>query len=265
MAAALLSNRPLTESIPDAEKSLVLEDQTVIACAFPPDDVVPLTLAEAYLYGCPMPFASLAESLGASTVESMFSSFWVNQPATLAGFVPVLSADVTPTPTSESTESTTAAHDRLVRNVLGQGTQTISPLNMALIASAVCHEGNAPLPRTLLAIRPPNAEWQPVAVEGVPQSYLAASTAHRLADLMTTDMLSDVMVTPQPQYPLGGQAGIASSGQGKMLSWFIGFVILPDTTCTAVSIVLEDVDNPRAAAQIGQTVLMAAYDQQAKP
>ena len=257
LAAALLRSHPLDHSLADANQPVILDAETTIVCAFSPGDR-PLTLIDAYLYGCPRPFANLAESLEQTAVESIFASFSINQPATLEGFVPAELNTATSTPAPESTAT---PENTLVRDVLGQGQQVISPLNMALMAAAVGNEGNAPAPRTLLAIRPQNGDWQPMPTEGVSQPYLAAAAAQRLSEFMAANMLSDVLVTPQPQYPLAGHAGIAYSGKGKTLAWFIGFVTLPDTTHVAVAIVLEDVNNPRAAAQIGQEILMAAYDQ----
>lgn len=257
LAAALLSNRPLNEAIPDANEPLVLDAETTVSCAFAPGDR-PLTLVDAYLYGCPAPFAALGEVLGETPVNMIFTSFAINQPATLEGFVPA--ELIATTPTAEP-QPTATPEDTLVRNVLGQGQQSISPLNMAMIAAAVGNEGNAPAPRTLLAVRPRGADWQPAVAEGMTQPYLAASAAQRLSEFMTANMLSGVMVTPQPQYPLAGHAGIAYSGKGKTLSWFIGFVTLPDTTLVSIAIVLEDVNDPGTAAEIGQQVLMAAYDQ----
>jgi len=257
LAAALLRNHSLDDSLADADQPVILDAETTVACAFSPGDQ-PLTLVDAYLYGCPRPFADLAESLEQTSVESIFASFSINQPATLEGFVPAELNMATPTPAPQPTAT---PENTLVRNVLGQGQQVISPLNMALIAAAVGNEGNAPAPRTLLAIRSHNGDWQPVPAEGMSQPYLAASAAQRLSEFMTANMLSDVLVTPQAQYPLAGHAGIAYSGKGKTLSWFIGFATLPDATHVAVAIVLEDVNDPRAAAQIGQEMLMAAYDQ----
>jgi penicillin-binding protein A len=178
---------------------------------------------------------------------------------TLQGFVPAEPDGSTPTPVPEPTA---IPENALVRNVLGQGQQAISPLNMALIAAAVGNDGNAPVPRTLLAIRPRGADWQPALVDNMSRPYVASSAAQRLTEFMTANMLSDVLVNPQPQYPLAGHAGIAYSGKGKTLSWFIGFATLPDATHVAVAIVLEDINDPRAAAQIGQKILIAAYEQQ---
>jgi cell division protein FtsI/penicillin-binding protein 2 len=241
----------------------MLDDETTVACALPPPDNLPLTLSDAYLYGCPSPFASLAESLGANSVETIFNAFRVNQPVILEGFVPQNVLDATQTPAPQPTGT---LENTLVRNALGQGQQqAISPLNMALIAAAVSNHGNAPTPRTLLAVRPRDGEWQSIPPDGIARPYLASAAAQRLTELMTTNMLSDVLVTPQPQYALSGHAGIAYSGKGKTLSWFIGFITLPDTTQAAVAIVVEDVNDPKIAAQIGQSVLIAAYDQQAAP
>jgi penicillin-binding protein A len=173
--------------------------------------------------------------------------------------VPAEDTVATPTPAAEPT---TLPENALTRDALGQGQQALSPLNMALIAAAISNDGNAPAVRTILAVRPRGQDWQPVPVEGIARPYLAASAAHRLSELMTANMLSDVIVTPEPQYLVAGHAGIAYSGKGKTLSWFIGSITLPDTTRAAIAIVLEDVNDPGAAARIGQDVLIAAYEAQ---
>jgi len=259
VAAALLSNRSLTDTLSDANQPVMLDDQTNVTCAFAPPGKLAMTLLDSYLYGCPRPFVMLAESLGQPTVDSISGSFWVNQPVTLEGFVPKDPIIATATPVSQPSAVPSST---LAQVALGQSPQqAISPLNMALIAAAVSNDGNAPVPHTIQAVRPHGGDWQSVPAEEMTRPFVAAATAHRLSELMASNMLSGVLVTPQPKIPLSGHAGTASSGKGKTLSWFIGFVTLADSTHIAVAIVLEDVNDPGAAARIGQEILIAAYEQ----
>jgi beta-lactamase class D len=56
-----------------------------------------------------------------------------------------------------------------------------------------------------------------------------------------------------------GHAGIALSGpEGSLNAWFIGFVPRPEGGAVAVAVLIEDADQPDAAAEIGGQVLQAA-------
>jgi hypothetical protein len=84
------------------------------------------------------------------------------------------------------------------------------------------------------------------------------STARRLQDLMRNAIASGAAQNAgRPNIDIGGHAALAYSGEGSQ-AWFVGFATLGGRQGVAVTVVLENSDDPGLAADIGGTALMAA-------
>lgn len=260
MATLLLTNDSLATLTADANRPVSLED-TVLKCAIvPPQN--DLDFAQAYAYGCPRPFALLADRLKEPAVQNIFMAFRLTEPLTLPGFVAQVPEDIAIEATAEATPELTpeAAANSLLAQALGQGNQTVNPLSMAGIAATMINDGNTPAPHTLLAIRPPDAEmWESRTPSGIPAAILTAPVARQLRDLMLANVqMGGVAAAQQPGLNIGGHVALAYSGDSTQ-AWFIGFVTLDNGQGAAAAIVLENTEDVHKAASIGGIALAAAY------
>lgn len=258
VAAALLANYPLTTPFNYANRPVRVANVELTCAAVPSTEV--LTLGEAYAYGCPAPFAELVSKLGIGTVEAAFDTFQISRPPTLPGYVVQPPDQPTPTPSTINLSSA-----NLGENALGQGQLTITPLEMTVIAAAILNDGNAPTPYTLLAVRPPDGEWEDDQSLHPHIPIITANVARQLQDLMRLSVNNGAA---QPAMRLGldigGHAAVAYSGEESQ-AWFVGFVTLGVRQGITIAVVLENVNDPALAAQIGGNVLEAAYTQSLNP
>ena len=122
----------------------------------------------------------------------------------------------------------------------------ISPLQMALAASALSDKGLRPAPRLAMAVKTPSQGWVVLPPLSQPVQVLSPGTA-----ASTTQAL---MVKGQPLWQWSGLAGTAN----KPNAWAVAGT-LPNWQGTPMAIVvlLEDA-NQSWAAYIGQQMLVAA-------
>lgn len=250
LAGALLTDVSLNTPYENATAPMVIDDLS-LACAvrLPP---AALVLRDAYAFACPTPSALLASSLGAAGIQAALDTFRLESLPTLPGFVP---ADaVTPSPVLIS-------EDNMIEEALGQGTLTVSPLDMALVAAAVVNDGNAPLPHVLDATRmSADSGWITRTHQQPSLPLMTAATARQLQDLMRYAVANGAAQNAgRPNIDIGGHAALAYSGD-TTLSWFIGFTTVAGGRGAAVAVVLENSTDPGLAAHIGGTALSAAHE-----
>jgi penicillin-binding protein A len=255
MAAALLTGHSLEVEIEQATRALDIDDVT-LTCAVPLPEQA-LTLRDAYAFACPYPFALLSEELGDLTLQAMFDTFRFDQPPTLEGFVPQVEGQVTP----QALPQIDWSADNLLKNALGQGELTVTPLEMALITAAIINDGNAPSPTTLVATRLPQAdEWTATAPSSnIVTPFLTMQAARQLEDLMRNTVANGAAQNAgRTNIDIGGHAALAYSGDGTQ-AWFIGFATLAGNQGIATAIVLENSRDLGLAADIGGTALQIAH------
>ncbi len=252
LAAALLANHPLTTPINDATQPVQLGEVSIDCVKTPPTDT--LTLEQAYIYGCPYPFAQMISEVGIQTVQSAFNTFAFERPPTLTGYV-TTPVEQQPMQSARFLFGT----DNFTENALGQGNITVSPIEMAVIAAAILNDGNAPIPHSLLQVREPNTTiW--VNQEGVNGSVpmLTADSARQMQAIMEAAVTDGAaQQAAQDGLTIGGHVAIAYVGDTTQ-SWFIGFVSVGSRQGAAIAVVLEDTNNVDLAAKIGGYVLATA-------
>ncbi|MBZ0283558.1 MAG: hypothetical protein K8L97_22670 [Anaerolineae bacterium] len=253
IAAALLANYPLTTTFNYSSRPVRVANVELTCAAVPPTEI--LTLGEAYAYGCPAPFAELVSKLGIGTVEAAFAAFEISRPPTLPGYVVQPPNEPTPTPSIINLNSA-----NLGENALGQGQLTITPLEMTVIAAAILNDGNAPTPYTLLAVRPPiETAWQNDQSLHPHIPIITTNAARQLQDLMRLSVNNGAAQSAMRLgLDIGGHAALAYSGDESQ-AWFVGFITIGVQQSITIAVVLEDVDDPALAAQIGGDILEAAY------
>jgi peptidoglycan glycosyltransferase len=243
--AALINAVPFEEVLEDADAPVTVGDVTLTCAERPPASR--LTLAEAYAYGCPAPFARLYETLGPEEVSETFDLYQLDEPLALAGFA-------LPEPLELS--GLTSLDD-----ALGQGRITVTVMQMATIAAAVLNDGNAPQPVLLRATRPPGApEWTPVAPSSVTLPVTTSENARRIAALMIEVTYNGIARrAARSDIRIGGHAAQAFAGESE-ISWFIGFAQIGSGRGVALALALEDSADPELAAEIGGEILKVGYE-----
>jgi peptidoglycan glycosyltransferase len=254
MAGALLTGEALDTPIPHAIAPVTLNGLT-LTCAVPPpilDDA--LTLRDAYAFGCPAPFAALAERLGVTRVQAIFDTF--NR---ASEFPPLTVNDplITPTPDALPMLDIDAANVRA--SALGQAGRVVTPLEMATLIAGIINDGDAPPPLLLTARRDPDADWSDVSPHLPTIPIATAGTARGLQDLMrATVAYGAASSAARPDLDIGGHVGLAYTGE-TTLAWFVGFVTVDAQRAAVVVIVLENSRDLGLAADIGGTALQAAW------
>lgn len=182
-----------------------------------------LTLAEAFRYGCPQPFAALGEALGARRLEQLHTDLRLLAAPDLG--LPTLAAAA---PDYEAELAALGA---------GQGSVTVTPLHLARATAAIARRGQLPVPQLLRAVEEADGGWRTVAPAGNPVAAFAPAAAEQVKALMRS-----------------GHVAVARAGaEGRTLAWYLGFAPYDDTRYT-VAVLLEDGDT-QAAAAIGLAVL----------
>jgi cell division protein FtsW (lipid II flippase) len=122
----------------------------------------------------------------------------------------------------------------------------ISPLQMALAASAISDKGLRPAPRLAMAVRTPSQGWVVLPALSQPVQVFSSSSA--------TSAALALMVKGQPLWRWSGTAGTAT----KPFVWAIGGTLPAwQGFPLAIVVLLEDADQ-QSAAYISQQVLVAA-------
>src|SRR5690606_5748895 len=203
-----------------------------------------VTLATAYMEGCPAPCQRGAGLLGAER--------------RLAGLEGV--ALIVPQRCARPVEA--AAPGVMVESLemlaVGQGDLTVSPLQMALVAAALSDNGRLPAPVLIEGQRAPGGQWQET-VPGNARGTISRAAVDAVKELMIEAAETGAaQAASRGQARIYGHAGLAISGEDTYNAWFIGFVYRGDEQAIATAVLLEDSDDVDGAARIGGAVLRSA-------
>ncbi|MGK5632096.1 penicillin-binding transpeptidase domain-containing protein [Streptomyces sp. URMC 123] len=157
-----------------------------------------------------------------------------------------------PSRVARSTFAADADRTRLALSAVGRHRTAATPLQMAMVASAVANGGD--LMRPHLVSRVTTASGRNVA-RSVPQSYRQAmnpATATQLKQMMTAAVTGGAAAAAAfPGAEVGGGTGSArqgDGGSGAPYAWFIGWARAPEAPvpAVAVAVVVEDAEAGRA-------------------
>ncbi len=254
MAQALLTEYDTTQLIANADDTVALGADTLMSCAIDPPESN-LNLLQGYVYGCPVPFAVYSRTTSDRTFDDLVQNFSLDNALVLDRF---------PIPeTISPTSGTQVEIDPILlglRDTLGQGNITVTPLHIAGVLSAIVHNGNAQAPTILKAIRQPDSDiWEPVNDRQPSTPMMTSATARQL---QTT--LRDVWQTIQTDtYPEAISVGatVATSQSGtETQSWLIGFVRHEQGTRIAFVILLEDTKDIQTIISAGKTLIQVIIE-----
>ncbi len=229
LADAIERGVPLTQTLTQPDRPLTL-DRLTLRCL--PSAQKIQTLADAYAFACPAPFADLAAQLSSTELLSLTQKWKLDQPPPLeirTSAVPTLTFDL----------STTLA---LQAFGAGQGELTVSPLRMALVAATLGNNGFMPNAFVVKDAQTPDGQWKPYLNNAAaPTPIIDAATARTL------------LAALRAQDNTLGQGGAAFSGD-RQHAWFIGLAPA-DQPKYAIAVLLEDAQNATDAEDIARGML----------
>jgi peptidoglycan glycosyltransferase len=204
-------------------------DGARVGCTAVPEE--PYTLASAYAAACPAPIQSLGERLGGDGMAEAVERWRLTVPPALP--IPTEAADWR----REGISSAGA-------EAIGQGTLTVSPLEMALVAATVANGGRMPSPQVTLGEAAVGGETYDVLTPGDARRLLAA---WRLCE-----------EGPTTEGGARGHWGTAVAGQGEPHVWFIGMAPSAGDGVYAVAVLIEHAADPERGVDVGAALLRAA-------
>ncbi len=245
LAQAIASGFDLSWRFTDATAAVDLGEGMRSDCVID-QELTELTLAEALAFGCPAAFASYQQTQSALNADDMLPSFAFNEPVTLAEFPQPEAIELA----SDEVNLSPAALD--LRQALGQGDLTTTPLHLAAIIAAIANDGLAMEPELLTGLRPPDSEaWQTQRRESARRRLLDAEAAQSL-QLVMREAWANIMGAPPADAPLIG-AYIARSYSGAETQlWLNGFVETESDGALAFVILLEATDDLARILSVGR-------------
>jgi peptidoglycan glycosyltransferase len=192
----------------------------------------PYSLGQALQAACPAPFAAVGAELGTEGLQATIRRWALDAPQPLATRTDAVAEWSPTTPAEEA---------------IGQGSLTVTPLQMALAAATLANEGITPVPRLTLRLESPQGLWREVLAEDTPRSTLTVSVAQALREQWTTYA-----------HNVQGHLSVAVAGEERPPhAWFIA----TRTTARspyAIAVLVEHPEDPQKAEEIGLTILEAA-------
>lgn len=155
----------------------------------------------------------------------------------------------------------TATQSELVETAIGQGRTAVTPLYMAMLASAIANEGIMMQPYIIDHIQYSNGK---VGKQTVPQKLTEICTTEEAA--LLRDMMVSVVengtgkVASVNGVTVAGKTGTAENATGNDHSWFVGFAPAEDPK-VAVAVVIENANAYGSATPIAGKVIKEALSQ----
>ncbi|MCG7528154.1 penicillin-binding protein 2 [Streptomyces sp. OfavH-34-F] len=154
---------------------------------------------------------------------------------------------------------------------IGQASNRATPLQMAMVASAVANDGKLMQPYMVAQRKAPNLDVIYTHEKEEFSRPLSAENAQKLQEMMETVVENGTGTNARiPGVTVGGKTGTAQHGLNnseKPYAWFISYAKTDNGSPVAVAVVVEDSDASRAdvsggglAAPIAKAVMKAVID-----
>jgi peptidoglycan glycosyltransferase len=217
----------------------------------PDDSITTWTLTEGFAYSLNVVFAQVGLRIGSSTLTQRAKAYGIG--SSIPFDEPVSAGQIAST--GDFLDSKAALAD----TAFGQGELLVTPMHMAMVASAVANGGGAMRPYLVQTL---------ADASGKVVSTVEPTSWHAAVDQQTADIMQGLMVDAVewgyagaallPGYRVGGKTGTAESGKEIPHGWFIGFAG-EDEPRVAVAVLLEHGgEGGGAPAQIGAQLLSSA-------
>ncbi|WP_328748760.1 penicillin-binding protein 2 [Streptomyces sp. NBC_00285] len=220
------------------------------------------TLRVALQYSCNTVFGKVGSDLGNDKML---------EEAKLFGFD---EEQFTPVRSSASVFSKDMAPSEVALSSIGQFNTAASPLQMAMIASAVANNGTLMKPYMVDSLQAPNVDTLQKTDPEKLSEPLSAENAQILQSMMETVVKDGTGKKAQISgVTVGGKTGTAQQGENNSknpYAWFISYAKVGDSSPVAVAVVIQD-DNAAArenisggglAAPIAKNVMEAVINSQ---
>ncbi|WP_030319608.1 peptidoglycan D,D-transpeptidase FtsI family protein [Streptomyces sp. NRRL B-3229] len=217
------------------------------------------TMRVALQYSCNTVFGKIGSQLGNDKMLEEAKKFGFDEQQ----FVPVRSSasvfsdDMNPSETALSS--------------IGQFNTAATPLQMAMVASAVANNGTLMKPYMVDSLQAPNLDTLEKTEPEKMSEPLSAENAQILQSMMETVVKDGTGKTAQIQgVTVGGKTGTAQHGENNSknpYAWFISYAKVGDSAPVAVAVVVQDdnavrenISGSGLAAPIAKSVMEAVID-----
>ncbi|MFF7949053.1 peptidoglycan D,D-transpeptidase FtsI family protein [Streptomyces griseorubiginosus] len=217
------------------------------------------TMRVALQYSCNTVFGKIGSQLGNDKMLEEAKKFGFDEQQ----FVPVRSSasvfsdDMNPSETALSS--------------IGQFNTAATPLQMAMVASAVANNGTLMKPYMVDSLQAPNLDTLEKTEPEKMSEPLSAQNAQILQSMMETVVKDGTGKTAQIQgVTVGGKTGTAQHGENNSknpYAWFISYAKVGDSAPVAVAVVVQDdnavrenISGSGLAAPIAKSVMEAVID-----
>ncbi|WP_105032239.1 peptidoglycan D,D-transpeptidase FtsI family protein [Arthrobacter ruber] len=181
---------------------------------------------------CNTPFAQIALDLGEDAIQEQAAKF---------GFGEELSI---PTQVIASTFPSDLTEPELAQSAIGQFDTRVTPLQMAMVASAIANDGQQMQPQLIKSIRAADLKLIESPQPEVLRQSVSQATADQLTDWMVNVVDNGTAAGARvPGVRVAGKTGTAEVSETGDNAWFTGFAPADDPQ-VAISIVMENVDIP---------------------
>lgn len=204
-------------------------------------------MKEALAVSCNCYFAALAEKIGAGDLAKTMEQVGMNT----ASHFELETSGNNIYLDKNSTES------ELVETAIGQGRTGVTPLYMAMLASAIANDGMMMRPYIVDHVVYPDGTE---AKQTVPEKLLDICSAEEAAVLK--DMMTEVITSGTGSaaavsgVTVAGKTGTAENATGNDHSWFIGFAPAEDPQ-VAVAVLIENSNAAKATPIAGKMIQKA--------
>ncbi|MCX5255877.1 penicillin-binding protein 2 [Streptomyces canus] len=217
------------------------------------------TLRVALQYSCNTVFGKVGSDLGNEKMLDEAKKFGFDE------------QQFTPVRSSSSVFSDDMNPSQTALSSIGQYNTAATPLQMAMVASAVANNGTLMKPYMVDSLQAPNLDTLEKTEPEKMSEPLSAENAQILQEMMETVVKKGTGTTAQIDgVTVGGKTGTAQHGENNSknpYAWFISYAKVGDSAPVAVAVVVQDdnavrenISGSGLAAPIAKSVMEAVVD-----
>lgn len=214
------------------------------------------TMNEALRVSCNTVFAKMGIDVGREDMRKQSEKFGFN----VEHFVPVRAVQSVFPAAIDEPQTGLAS--------IGQGSNTATPLQMAMIAAAIANDGKLKKPYLVDQLTAPDTSLISQTKDEDIRQAVSPQTAQKLQEMMENVVQNGTGQNARiPGVTVGGKTGTAQNGEnnkGNPFAWFISYAKSDDGSPVAVAVVVEgsdttrdDIAGGRLAAPIAKSVMEA--------
>lgn len=233
--------------------ALVIDSRVIIEQNRPDPNRVSYTLKEGYGYSLNVVFAQLGLQLGAQRLEQMARSVGFGE--TIPFDLPVAPSQLARSPDFLVSQA------GIAETAFGQGQLLVTPLQMALVATAVVRDGTIPQPYVVEEIRRPDGSTVERHRPTTWRRAFSDATARALRDLMVWSVEHGYAQGARIEgATVGGKTGTAEVGNQLPHAWFLGFAEQNGRRIVVAVVIEHGGSGAQVALPVGRALLEAALN-----